>query len=250
MATPCKRVKKLSIFEDDPEKFWVDLNKYGNPIDTDILIQGYIRQVIEMIYAMLIPDDIKRLCFDYWYFEAYFHGIKQFWVDVEQECYKLATIVDLSELIDDQIQLIIFVTKKTKAMWLIDKMKQFDVAVSYLDEELSKDENELEMKQFKSGETRALILTDNILSLCIDKISYTPTISYTVINYDLPISEESYIDRNGRRNRYGKIGYTINFVVMCEMEQLTEFKTFLLKWHGINITELPADLDSISVNSE
>ena len=45
--------------------FTVDKN--GNRIKTDILIYGYLRQEIEKLYKILIPSEIKQLCFEYWF---------------------------------------------------------------------------------------------------------------------------------------------------------------------------------------
>ena len=42
----------------------------GNIIETDILVTGYIRQDIEKHIDQQVPDELKRLCFDYWFFNA------------------------------------------------------------------------------------------------------------------------------------------------------------------------------------
>ena len=38
----------------------------GNRIKTDILTSGYLRGEIETRYEILIPSEIKQLCFDFW----------------------------------------------------------------------------------------------------------------------------------------------------------------------------------------
>ena len=43
------------------------VNSKGNRIKTDILIAGYLRQDIEDSLKMLIPSEIKALCFVYWF---------------------------------------------------------------------------------------------------------------------------------------------------------------------------------------
>ena len=38
----------------------------GKRIESDILVIGYIRQLIENLHKMNVPNDIKLLCFKYW----------------------------------------------------------------------------------------------------------------------------------------------------------------------------------------
>ena len=45
--------------------FTVDSN--GDRIKTDILACGYVRQEIENVYKIMIPSEIKQLCFVYWF---------------------------------------------------------------------------------------------------------------------------------------------------------------------------------------
>ena len=45
----------------------VACDKDGNRIMTDILTLGYLRQEIETTHKILIPSEIKQLCFDYWF---------------------------------------------------------------------------------------------------------------------------------------------------------------------------------------
>ena len=45
----------------------VVVDKDGKRIDANILTAGYIRQQIEIVNKLLIPEDIKNLCFIYWY---------------------------------------------------------------------------------------------------------------------------------------------------------------------------------------
>eukprot|EP01084_Bolivina_argentea_P070706 128572_1 len=62
--------KQSQEFEHDEEKYIVDENRNRinrARVHTDILIAGYMRQVIERMYQIFIPSEIKNLCFDYWY---------------------------------------------------------------------------------------------------------------------------------------------------------------------------------------
>eukprot|EP00483_Globobulimina_turgida_P003501 UN03507 len=159
-------------------------------------------------------------------------GVKQFYVAVEKEGYKLETLFDLYESLQI-IQAIIFVNTRRKVMWLRDKMMQNDFTVSCIHGDLTPKERAFVMKEFRSGTTRVLISTD-LLSRGID----VNTVSL-VINYDLPRFKESYIHRIGRSGRYGKKGCAINFVPDEDAAQLRELETF----YDTIIDELPAKVD-------
>ena len=45
----------------------ITVDKDGNRIKTDILTSGYLRQEIERVYKVVIPSEIKQLCFGFWF---------------------------------------------------------------------------------------------------------------------------------------------------------------------------------------
>ena len=45
------------------------VDSQGDRIKTDILTAGYLRKEIEDKHKILIPPEIKRLCFDYWFID-------------------------------------------------------------------------------------------------------------------------------------------------------------------------------------
>ena len=59
------RVLQKYVMSADSRALPVD--NEGNRIRTDILTSGYIRQEIEEKLELLIPSDIKQLCFVYWF---------------------------------------------------------------------------------------------------------------------------------------------------------------------------------------
>lgn len=161
-------------------------------------------------------------------------GIKQYYVAVEKEDYKLATLYDLYESLTIT-QAIIYCNTRRKVMWLTDKMKQHDFTVSAMHGDMYQKERELIMKEFRSGSTRVLITTD-LLARGIDV--YTVSL---VINYDLPMNRENYIHRIGRSGRYGRKGVAINFVADEDEPKLRDIETF----YNTKIDELPMEVDTI-----
>jgi len=137
--------------------------------------------------------------------EVTLEGIKQFYVAVEKEDWKLDTLVDLYETLTIA-QSIIYVNQKRKVDWLTDKMRAKDFTVSAIHGEMLPQDRELVMKEFRSGSSRVLISTD-LLARGIDVQGVS-----LVINYDLPLQQENYIHRIGRSGRFGRKGVAINFV--------------------------------------
>lgn len=160
-------------------------------------------------------------------------GIKQWFVAVQKEEFKLGTLFDLYETLNIT-QAMIFVNSRKKVQWLKDKMVQNEFTVSCIHGGMTQQERSLVMTEFRTGSSRILISTD-LLGRGID----VNTVSI-VINYDLPRDKESYIHRIGRSGRYGKKGNAINFVPDDEEQILREIEVF----YQTQINELPAEVTS------
>ena len=137
--------------------------------------------------------------------EITLEGIRQFYVNVENEQWKLDTLCDLYENITITQAIIYCNTKKT-VDWLTKELTNRDFSVSAFHSELSQVERDQLMKQFRTGQTRVLLSTD-ILCRGIDVQQVS-----IIFNYDIPIKKESYIHRIGRTGRFGRKGIAINFI--------------------------------------
>jgi len=158
-------------------------------------------------------------------------GIKQFFIAVEKEEWKLETLCDLYETLTIT-QAIIYANTRRKVDWLTEKMSAKDFTVSAMHGDMRPEERELIMKEFRSGSSRVLITTD-LLSRGIDVQQVS-----LVINYDLPGNRESYIHRIGRSGRFGRKGVAINFVTTEDMRVLQELETF----YNTHIEEMPMNV--------
>eukprot|EP01084_Bolivina_argentea_P215728 366320_1 len=203
-----------------PSEVQVALFSATMPLDVLQLSERFMRKAVRIL--------VKKE-------EITLDGIRQWYVAVDKEDYKLATLFDLYESLTI-IQAIIFVNTKRKAVWLRDKMVQNDFTVSVIHGDMVPRERELVMKEFRSGTTRVLISTD-LLARGID----VNTVSL-VINYDLPRFQESYIHRIGRSGRYGKKGCAINFVPDEDEVMLRQLESF----YDTQINELPAKMDDVA----
>lgn len=199
-----------------------DIVKYC-PEDTQIcLFSATMPQEALDITAKFMRDPIRILVKK----EAVtLEGIKQFFINVEQENWKLDTLCDLYESELTITQAIIFVNTIRKADWLMEKMEERDFTVSCLHGRMEQSERELRIKEFRSGSSRVLITTD-VLSRGFDCQQVN-----LVINYDLPRKRESYIHRIGRSGRMGRKGVAINFVCSYDVRQMRDIEEYYqTKW--------------------
>jgi len=158
-------------------------------------------------------------------------GIKQFYVAVEKELWKFETLCDLYETLTIT-QAIIYCNTRRKVDQLTDLMNAKDFTVSSMHGDMSPQERELIMKEFRSGSSRVLITTD-LLARGIDVQQVS-----LVINYDLPANRENYIHRIGRSGRFGRKGVAINFVTDDDVRTLREIEQF----YNTKVDEMPMDL--------
>jgi translation initiation factor 4A len=163
--------------------------------------------------------------------ELTLEGIKQFYISVEREEWKLDTLCDLYETLSIA-QSVIFANTRRKVEWISDKMTQKNFVISCTHGELEPAERSAILGEFRTGKSRVLITTD-LLARGIDVQQVS-----LVINYDLPTNPENYIHRIGRSARFGRKGVAINFVTMQDVNLLHELE----KMYDTQIVEMPRNI--------
>jgi translation initiation factor 4A len=204
------------VFQHLPPKVQVCLFSATMPTEILEISQRFMRDPIRI----LVKKD-----------ELTLEGIKQFYVAVEHEDWKLETLCDLYETLTIT-QAIIYCNTRRRVDWLTDKMGQRDFTVSSMHGDMSSQERELIMKEFRSGSSRVLITTD-LLARGIDVQQVS-----LVINYDLPGNRENYIHRIGRSGRFGRKGVAINFVTNEDVRAMREIEAF----YSTQIEEMPMNV--------
>uniref|UniRef100_A0A8C9QR34 RNA helicase n=1 Tax=Spermophilus dauricus TaxID=99837 RepID=A0A8C9QR34_SPEDA len=160
--------------------------------------------------------------------ELTLEGIKQFYINVEREEWKLDTLCDLYETLTIT-QVVIFLNTRRKVDWLTEKMHARDFTVSALHGDMDQKERDVIMREFRSGSSRVLITTD-LLARGIDVQQVS-----LVINYDLPTNRENYIRRRGQ---FGRKGVAINFVKEEDKRILRDIETF----YNTTVEEMPMNV--------
>lgn len=132
--------------------------------------------------------------------------------NVEQETIRVPEGVDkfemLAALFKDKSmdRVIIFTETKRLADRLSKKLNETGIRSGLIHGNKSQNFRNKTIEEFKNGTTRVLVATD-VAARGIDVADVTH-----VINYQLPMSMDSYIHRIGRTGRAGKTGRAITFV--------------------------------------
>jgi translation initiation factor 4A len=165
-----------------------------------------------------------------------FESVKQFYIAVEKEEWKLDTLCDLYEALPFVNQAIIYVNTRRKVDWLTEKMTERDFTVSTLHGDMDQRERDIIKREFCSGSSRVLVTTDVLDRRYIDvQVS-------RVINYDLPTNRENYKHRIevlpspifGFRKR----GAVINFLTGGDVRYLRDIEQF----YNIQVEEMPMNV--------
>merc|ERR1711871_614940 len=204
------------VFKFLPEKVQVALFSATMPLDVLEVTNRFMREPVRIL--------VKRD-------ELTLEGIKQFYVAVEREEWKLDTLCDLYETLTIT-QAIIYCNARRKVDWLTEQLHSRDFTVSALHGDMDQKERDIIMREFGSGSSRVLITTD-VLARGIDVQQVS-----LVINYDLPTNRENYIHRIGRGGRFGRKGVAINFVTQDDTRTLREIE----QYYDTTIDEMPMNV--------
>jgi translation initiation factor 4A len=199
-----------------PDRVQVALFSATMPVDALELTKRFMREPS----IILVKRD-----------ELTLEGIKQFYVAVEREDWKLDTLCDLYETLTIT-QAMIYCNTRRKVDWLTEQMAKRDFTVSSTHGDMDMRERELIMREFRSGSSRVLITTDMLArGIDVQQVSL-------VINYDLPTNRENYIHRIGRSGRFGRKGVAINFVSEADVRYMRDIESF----YNTQIEEMPMNI--------
>ncbi|WOG81466.1 hypothetical protein DCAR_0100613 [Daucus carota subsp. sativus] len=204
------------IFELLPPKVQVGVFSATMPPETLEITRKFMKKPVRIL--------VKRD-------ELTLESIKQFYVNVDKEEWKLETLCDLYETLAIT-QSVIFVNTTRKVDWLTDKMRSRDQSVSATQGDMDQNTRDIIMREFRSGSSRVLITTD-LLARGIDVQQVS-----LVINYDLPTQPENYLHRIGCIGRFGRKGFAINFVTKDDDRMLVDIQ----KFYNVVVEELPANV--------
>jgi len=164
-------------------------------------------------------------------------GIKQYFVELQDESWKLECFCDVFESLTIQSS-IIFCNTKERAERLYSTLTErgFPVSVIY-GEPMTQAVRQQRMRDFRTGTTRVLIAT-NLLARGIDVQQVS-----VVFNFDMPQFEdkENYIHRIGRCGRFGRKGVAISLLTPAEKDVMDQIASH----YSFKAEVLPQDLKGV-----
>lgn len=158
-------------------------------------------------------------------------GIKQYYVALNDDTQKYATLKDIFNIIS-MSQCIIYCNSIKRVMDLTDAMINDGFPVCCIHSNMDKVKRDEAYMDFKAGKHRVLI-SSNVTSRGIDVQQVR-----TVLNFDLPKCIFNYLHRIGRSGRWGRKGTAINFVTRWDIKTMKDIERH---YHTI-VEELPSNI--------
>ena len=183
-----------------------------------------INSIVEKIMRDPVRISVKRE-------QLTLEGIRQFYVAMDDDRQKYATLKDLYSFIN-MSQTIIYCNSIKRVQDLYEAMREDSFPVCRIHSNMDKSERDRSFNDFKTGSSRVLI-SSNVTSRGIDIQQVS-----VVINFDLPKCVHNYLHRIGRSGRWGRKGVGINFITRRDIQQLKKIEDH----YETQIQELPADI--------
>lgn len=156
--------------------------------------------------------------------------IKQYYIAVRHDNDKFDVLKDLFSHIS-VAQCIIYCNSVRRVSDLYAAMIADGFSVCCIHSSMDRVERDREFQEFRTGNHRVLI-SSNVTARGIDVQQVS-----TVINFDIPKDEHTYLHRIGRSGRWGRKGMAINFVTKFDIQNMKRIEDY----YNINIEELPAN---------
>ena len=161
-------------------------------------------------------------------------GISQYFVAVEDDRQKYATLKDLYSFMSVS-QCIIYCNSVKRVSDLYDAMIEDGFPVCCIHSNMEKAERDSAFAEFRMGKHRVLI-SSNVTSRGIDIQQVS-----VVINFDIPKCVHNYLHRIGRSGRWGRKGVGINLITRRDIGKLKEIEGF----YSCQINELPSNFENL-----
>jgi len=200
---------------------------FSNDIQV-ILVSATLPESINSIVDKIMRDPVK-ICVKREMLTL--EGIKQFYIAVDDDRQKYATLKDLFSYLSVS-QCIIYSNSIKRVQDLYEAMKEDEFPVCRIHSNMDKSERETAFNEFRGGKSRVLI-SSNVTARGIDIQQVS-----IVINFDLPKCVNTYLHRIGRSGRWGRKGVGINFITRRDLGKMKEIESH----YSTQINEMPGDL--------
>jgi translation initiation factor 4A len=161
-------------------------------------------------------------------------GISQYYVAVEDDKQKYATLKDLYAVISLS-QCIIYCNSVKRVSDLYDAMIEDGFPVCRIHSGMDKSDRDNAFAEFRTGKFRVLI-SSNVTARGIDIQQVS-----VVINFDISKCVHTYLHRIGRSGRWGRKGVGINLITRRDISKMKEIEAH----YSCQIEEMPSTLDKL-----
>ena len=192
-----------------------------------------------LLFSATMPDDIQRLANNLLHQPVHVRiAVSKPAEGIDHKAYicyepQKMRILEAELKSMDLKKAVMFVSKKTKVKDLTLKMRKMGLKMAQMHSDLTQEERNRVMQDFKTGHINLIVATDIISrGIDIDDIQL-------IINYDVPHDAEDYIHRIGRTARAGKEGRAITLVSEDDQYYFGKIEKFL----GTEIPKLPLPED-------
>ncbi len=219
-------LSRVSFFVLDEADRMLDM---GFSDDILQIAKGLPSDVQTIMFSATMPDKIQQLA------HTLLHNPVEVKIAVSKPaekirqlayvCYEPQKIGLIKNLFkkDRLNRVIIFSGKKDKVKEIARELKKNKINCCQMHSDLTQQERDEVMYEFKSGQKDVLVATDIVArGIDIDDISM-------VINYDVPHDAEDYVHRIGRTARADRDGVAITFVSDKDMYLFNAIEKFLEK---------------------
>ena len=173
-------------------------------------------------------DSVARILFKTT--ELVMVGIAHYYIAIEQENMKLEMLCNI--LTRPHLPTAyIYCNTNSKVEWLTERLKERNITVSAIHEDLGSSERYDIISAFRTESTQALITTD--LSSPLPILQRV----FFVINYDMPMNSQKYLQRVGTSSRFGKHWKCINFILRSDLSIMRDIENT----YDIFIDEFPEE---------
>ena len=159
-------------------------------------------------------------------------GISQYYIAVDDDRQKYATLKDLYSLISISSS-IIYCNSVKRVQDLYEAMKDDEFSVCRIHSGMDKEERATSFEDFRTGRTRVLI-SSNVTARGIDIQQVS-----VVVNFDIPKCVNTYLHRIGRSGRWGRKGIGLNMITRRDLAKLKEIE----QHYETQISEMPNNVD-------
>jgi translation initiation factor 4A len=161
-------------------------------------------------------------------------GISQYFVASEDDSQKYDILKDIFSAVTVS-QCIIYCNSVRRVVELHEAMRDDGFPVCCIHSDMDSDARRTTFEKFTIGEYRVMI-SSNVTARGIDVQQVS-----TVINFDLPKDNHTYLHRIGRGGRWGRKGTGISFITKRDVPKIKDIESY----YQCEINEMPSDLSKL-----